>query len=147
MPSGKLGETAAAIFFRIHGWTMFRTQPETTIIKTLSPNILKNLARTWPSFFGRIAFWGYLVLARMRRGGIADFTGYDKDGKYVACEVKEAQGDSMPCSRLEKDQKKWLWALPGGSAWVGIYWLSHGRFTLHEFKLKGSYTFNPKKEG
>lgn len=74
-------------------------------------------------------------------GGIADFTGYNSSGFYIACEVKEASGDSMPCSRIDKAQRDWLASLPVYTAYVRIYWKDKDKFTIHQFKCSGSYSF------
>ena len=82
-----------------------------------------------------------------------DYTGYmhrciyEHDGDklsihaacYVACEVKEASGNSMPASRLDKEQRAFMAKLPVGCSWVGIFWTETQKFTIHPFVEKGSY--------
>ena len=80
-------------------------------------------------------------------GGIADYTGYSPEewGRpldvpvYTACEVKEARGDSMPCSRLSRKQRAWMSSLPPGCAYVAILWVDYGTMDVLEYKPSGSY--------
>lgn len=118
--SGATGELAATYAFRQRGWTMFRSQPEVNIIRSL----------------GKGKF-----VVNFRRGGIADFTGYSRNHQYIACEVKECTGNSMPASRLHKEQRDWMSCLKPGMAWVAIYWVNHTKVTIHPFIPKGSYKY------
>lgn len=154
--SGKLGELAAERFFADNGFHMVRTQPETTILGTLSVPMVMALKR----FIPRLAHFGYMVIARMHKGGVADYCGYedvylkrwddtlrqwvkDNSGEsmpiYRACEVKEASGSSMPASRLDRAQRAFLASLPKGCAWVGIFFTDHQKFEMFPFVEKGSY--------
>ncbi len=138
MKKGEVGEQTAEIWFRQHGWKMVRTQPPISILGMVTPAMVAVLKRFSP----RLAAFGHMVIARIGKGGIADYTGYrfiDDDFRpyYVACEVKEAAGDTMPASRLDPDQRTFLASLPDGCAFVGILW---GRgFGMHIFKERGSY--------
>lgn len=146
LQSGKMGELAAERFFSNHRWHMTRTQPPVTILGIVTPAMVAVIKR----FIPRLAAFGHMVIARMGKGGVADYTGYAINKHYadvgdhiipvyVACEVKEAHGDSMPASRLDKDQRDFLAGLPAGSAWVGIFWTDCQKFSMHEFVEKGSY--------
>ena len=108
MPRGKAGEKALEYLFNKLNWIMFRTQPETKTV--------------W--------YKGKPKIVNSGRGGIADYTGYKNQLSgipvYIACEVKEANGTSMPASRLKPAQRKWLAVLPEGSAYVGIFWMDTG---------------------
>lgn len=115
---GRAGELAARLYFNKMNWVMQRTQPEARIIRALGK--------------------GQFVVV-FSRGGVADFTGFNNDGEYVACEVKEASGDSMQCSVLDRDQRMWMASIPACCAWVGIYWTDHGEFRVYPFKNEGSY--------
>ena len=140
MQNGQVGERMAEQWFLNHGWKMFRTQPPVTILGMLTLPMVRILK----PFIPRLAAFGHMVIARMGKGGIPDFTGFAfKEGlseaHYRAVEVKEASGDSMPASRLDKAQRSFMSYLPGGCAWVGIFWRDTGKFTMHEFLEKGSY--------
>jgi hypothetical protein len=114
--NGTFGEQRAEWYFASVGWKMFRTQPPTR--------------RVWK---------GKLTIVNEKTGhGIADYTGYDIERKYIACEVKEFDGFSIPCSRLDKNQRSWMSRIPTGSAYVlGVDpW---GRCYVWDFKQKGSY--------
>lgn len=132
---GVAGEIAAQVWFRRHGWIMFRSQPEAQVLAVLTPETLRSLR----PFFRRLAGWGHLVLARLNRGGIADFTGCTKQGEYRACEVKEACGPSMPASRLRVQQRDWFRQIPPNSRYVGILWTDRGVFEVFPFCERGSY--------
>jgi hypothetical protein len=83
------------------------------------------------------------------RGGVPDFTGFHlirMTPLYRACEVKEAHGDTMPASRLDKAQREFMAALPVECAWVGILW-DDGQFSMHPFIEKGSYKRPVKAHG
>lgn len=154
LQAGQLGERMAEAWFLNNGWHMVRTQPPVTILHMLTPAAVGALRR----FIPRLAAFGHMVIARLGRGGAADYTGYKdvgimrNDGHgnewkdtentiplYRACEVKEAAGDSMPASRLDKAQRAFLAALPAGCAHVGIFWKETGKFTMHLFIPKGAY--------
>ena len=124
---GVSGEKMAEWFFNVNDWRMFRTQPETkTVYIKKKPTVI-----------------------HCGSGGIADYTGYkmvDDRPLYVACEVKEAKGDSMPCSRLGKKQRDWLLLLPNGCAFVGVFWIDFCDFCMYHFKEKGSYKYNKEEK-
>lgn len=82
---------------------MFRTQPATRVV-----------------YAG-----GKPTIINCGTGGIADYTGYYNDDSwalFVACEVKEASGPTMPASRLSKAQRDWMDALPAQCAKVCVVW-------------------------
>lgn len=135
---GSIGETIAEREFAHRGWTMFRTQPATEVVKVLTPAILADIKRRLPQYFGHLS-WGHIAVCRILGGGIADYTGYDDDGNYLACEVKEAIGNTMPCSCLDKKQRAWMGNLPAGAAWVAIWWRDRGRMQIEPYKKEGSY--------
>lgn len=146
LQNGQAGERAAEMWFANNGWRMVRTQPPMMILGMITPSLMVVLRR----FIPRLAYFGHMVIARMGKGGVPDYTGYewrkvggqdvlDDSAEYRAVEVKEAQGDSMPASRLDKAQREFMAALPAGCAYVGILWMDTGKFTMHEFKEKGSY--------
>lgn len=117
---GTTGERIAEIFFRDIGLKMFRHQPSTKVVKIR----------------------GKLFVVYERSDGIADYTGYDDSvyNRFVACEVKECKGVSMPCSRLEENQRNWLSRLPEKSAYVGVCWMTSPiTFEMFRFKPRGSY--------
>lgn len=123
--SGKTGERIAEIWFREHGWKMFRHQPETKTV------YLKGKG---------------LTTIQCRSDGVADYTGYEIIKflnsvlpMYRACEVKEAFGDTMPCSRLGKAQRDWMAAIDFRSAFVGVLWMDVMVFEIFRFHPKGSY--------
>jgi hypothetical protein len=122
--TGKAGEKLAEFHFNKIGWKMFRTQPVTRIA------FIKNKRET--------------IQAR-DKSGIADYTGYrvvDGIPIYTACEVKEqTEGLKMPCSRLGKEQRKFMLSLPESSRFVGIYWAEKDIFKVYYFKEAGSYEF------
>jgi hypothetical protein len=145
-----MGELAAERWFADHGWHMVRTQPPVKILGMISPAMAYALKR----FIPRLATFGHMVVARLEKGGQPDYTGYcvvirradpandnmdSWDGSYRACEVKECAGDSMPASRLDKEQRAFMIALPKGCAWTGIFWIDTQKFTMHEFLDKGAY--------
>lgn len=117
--NGKAGETLAQYLFNTLGWRMDRSQPPFTITKVHAD--------------GKVT--GYFS-----KGGIADFVGEDKDSKYIACEVKEASGNTCPCSRLSPSQRDWMNTVRG-QRYVAVYWLDHGLIERFEYKEKGSYKF------
>lgn len=137
---GRIGEIQAEQWFINNGWYMVRTQPAIQILG-IKPG----------------AWYGRIFMVRMvGRGGVPDYTGYKMaipyDGFFVgepldtrpiyrACEVKEAAGDTMPASRLDKAQRQFMADLPAGSAWVGIYWTDHGKYSMHKFIDRGSYAY------
>lgn len=134
-----MGELAAERYFLDHGWKMVRTQPAIQILGMKPGKV-----------FGKI-----FTVRMIGRGGVPDYTGYrpircalqpdshtidiDFFPRYLACEVKEATGDTMPASRLDREQREFMAALPEGSAFVGVFWTEHQRFTMHRFREKGSY--------
>lgn len=141
---GEIGERQAEQWFLNNGWHMTRTQPPVTILGIVTPSMIAVIKR----FIPRLAAFGYMVIARMGKGGVADYTGYEVEEQsqtygpqpvYRACEVKEASGNSMPCSRLDKAQREFMDLLPEGCAWVGVFWADTGKFTMHPYQSKGSY--------
>lgn len=120
--SGEAGERAAELWFRVNGWHMTRTQPETRTV--------------WAK--------GRPVVVNCGSGGVADYTGYrlrpiDKAPIYAACEVKEASADTMPCSRLTKEQRDWMESIPDMCRFVGILW-PDGTFSVLPYKAgRGAY--------
>ena len=136
LQSGRCGELSAERWFLSNGWHMVRTQPPITILGMVSPPMVSALKR----FIPRLAAFGHMVIARMGKGGCADYTGYlMSTSRYIACEVKEASGDSMPASKLDKDQRASMAGLPIGCAWVGIFWVDVQKFEIFPFIEKGSY--------
>ena len=152
LQSGQVGERMAEQWFANNGWHMVRTQPPVTILGMLTPAMVGILKRVIP----RLAHFGHMVIARLGKGGVPDYTGYfypayfdDRSKSWVhydkiapiyrACEVKEAAGDTMPASRLDKDQRDYMRKLPKGCAWTGIFWTDTGQLTMHEFIEKGAY--------
>jgi penicillin-binding protein-related factor A (putative recombinase) len=123
--TGKTGERIAEMWFKSNGWKMFRHQPETKTV------YLKGRG---------------LTTIQCRSDGVSDYTGYENvqlfNGIfpiYRACEVKEAHGNSMPCSRLKEEQRDWLNAIDQRSAFVGVVWMEDVTFELFRFKYTGSY--------
>jgi len=142
LQNGQVGEIAAERWFLNNGWKMVRTQPPVTILCMVTPPMITLLKRF--TFSPRLAAFGHMVIARMGKGGVPDYTGFAfKEGlseaHYRACEVKEATGNSMPASRLDKEQRAFLSYLPGGCAWVGIFWTDTQKFEMFPFVEKGSY--------
>lgn len=130
---GGHGEMAAEIWFRKNKWNMVRTQPPVTILGMVKPNMVMALKR----FIPRLAAFGHMVIARLGKGGVPDYTGCYL-AFYRACEVKEAKGDTMPASRLDKAQRDFMSALPVGCSWVGILW-DDGTFEMFPYVSQGSY--------
>ena len=121
MSKGDAGEKIAEYEFNRRGWIMHRHQPPTKVVKT------KN---------------GPTVIHLKGAGGIADFTGYYLIGRvpvYLACEVKERKGKTVPCSDVRKDQRDWMESIPEDSRHVGIYWKDAGTFEVFPYKRTGSY--------
>ena len=142
---GEVGERMAEQWFLNHGWRMVRTQPAATILAIVSPLMTIMLGK----FIPRLANYGHMVIARMGRGGVADYTGYwhiwsGPLTEYRACEVKEASGETMPASRLDKPQRVFLKSLPDKCAYVGIFWTDIQKFKIYPFIDSGSYK---SKEG
>jgi len=138
--NGKAGEKAAEWWFRQNGWVMFRTQPET---RTIYITVIK---------FGKQVKMPVQILVK-DSGGIADFTGYKHQTGgcmvacplYKACEVKEADDNKMPYSRIEPDQRDWLEKLPEECRYVGIFWRDHNEFKMYKYVCRsagrGSYKY------
>lgn len=136
---GDMGEEAAKVWFRHHGWDMVRTQPEIAILGRITPQSVGALRK----FKGlhRLTCYGHMVVARiLGRSGIPDFIGH-KDGHYRAVEVKEATGDTCPCSRLDKEQRRFMDALPAGCAFVFVFLTDRRKGQMFEYKPKGSYKY------
>jgi hypothetical protein len=123
--NGKTGETMAEYFFKKIGWKMFRHQPRTVIARSN----------------------GKPFTIQCRSDGVADFTGFENImiGQqmipiYRACEIKEAHGDTMPASRVRKEQRDWLIMTPFMCAYIAICWLD-GQPKIELFRPieKGSY--------
>ena len=123
--NGSIGEQLAEIWFKQNGWKMFRHQSPTRVIRKE----------------------GKLFTVPMKSDGIADYTGYCKSltangyrAFYLACEVKEAKGNSMPASRLEEHQRDWMNDVPKECAFVGICWMD-GKlsFEVFRFVYSGGY--------
>jgi len=125
--AGKFGETLFEIWARQHGWHMERHQPPMKIIAVdYRP-----------------------IMVPLKSQGVADYTGYSivtygKNGLsvpfYRAVEVKEATGDTMPCSRLNKDQREWMSSIDQRCALVAVCWIDgNPTIELFNFKNKGSY--------
>jgi hypothetical protein len=131
---GKAGELAAEYWFKKHGWAMYRTQPPMEIVGILTGPMVSALSR----FFNRLSFYGHMVIGRMGKGGIVDYTGHE-GAIYRACEVKEAVGASMPASRLDKGQREFLSGVPTNCAFVGILWTDYSLFEIFPYLPKGSY--------
>jgi len=117
--NGTTGEQAAEWYFKSNGLAMFRHQPRSKVIKINNK----------------------LTVVYERSDGISDYTGYiSRNSKFIACEVKEAKGNTMPCSRLDKHQRDWMNSLPEGSAYVGVCWVDHPvTFQMFPYKMRGSY--------
>lgn len=156
LQSGQVGERMAEQWFTNNGWHMTRTQPPITILGMVTPPMVAILKKFSP----RLAAFGHMVIARLGKGGVPDYTGYEdvflkrwddtlrqwvKENSgapisvYRACEVKEASGDSMPASRLDKPQRDFMARLPEGSAWVGVFWQETQKFSMYPFVERGSY--------
>jgi len=116
MSAGEAGERAAEYTFRILGWKMDRHQPAYKIFGMPRP--------------------GRFLVAILGKG-CADYTGEDRDGRFVACEVKEAKGKSMPCSRLGKKQREYMES--HSQAYVLILWTATGKVGLYKYRRTGSY--------
>jgi hypothetical protein len=123
--NGEVGEAAAEQWFKINDWKMFRTQPATKVVYVNKKPTVINCGK----------------------GGITDFTGYryrydspySSCPFYIACEAKEATGDTMPCSRL-KDQKDFMDKLPQMSRFVFVFWINYGYGEIFFYKTgRGSY--------
>jgi hypothetical protein len=129
--NGTFGEQRAEWWFSANDWTMFRTQPATRVVFVNSKPTTINYGT------GGIAdYTGYVRVTRKFAGLTEDKYCYDY--RYVAVEVKEFSGDSMPASRLDKRQRDWMAKLPGGCAWVmGVR--PDGKCFVWEFKSRGSY--------
>ena len=122
---GIAGETAAQYWFKRNAWYMNRHQPPTKVIgRGTSKRVIYS-----------------------DTGGIADYTGHEyielHDGRalplFRACEVKEARGDRMPCSRLGRKQRAYMDSLPNGCAWVGVLWTDTGTFEMYHYQQTGAY--------
>jgi hypothetical protein len=122
---GSVGEQLAEQWFRENGWIMVRTQPETRVVYLNKPTVINCRGG----------------------GGVADYTGYEcvqigptKYPLYRAVEVKEVRGNTMPASRLEKDQRDWMAKIDPRCAFVGICWADNPiAFELFKFIPKGSF--------
>jgi hypothetical protein len=137
LQSGQRGEKSAESWFLANGWFMVRTQPPITILGMVTRPILSATRRVFP----RMALFGHMVIARLGKGGVPDYTGYFFEKGvpvYVAMEVKEANDSTMPASRLDKAQREFMRLLPKGCAFVGILWESEA-FEVFPFIEKGSY--------
>ncbi len=124
--NGTLGEQLAELWFRQHGWVMFRTQPPTKVVYVK----------------------GKPTVINCDNGGIADYTGYVVHTRwtnivapyYIAVEVKEAHGKSMPASRLNRKQRDWMTALPEGCAYVAVVWVDGNPWCeVFPFVARGPY--------
>lgn len=140
LQSGQVGEKMAEQYFHNHGWHMTRSQPPITILGMISPGMVSALKR----FIPRLGAYGHMVIGRMGKGGVPDYLGFDPGSspgypEFRACEVKCASGDSMPASRVSKEQRAFLGALPSQCAYVGIFWQDTQKFTMHKFISTGSY--------
>lgn len=117
--TGVAGETAAQFLFNKLQWKMYRHQPPTRYI------VVKNRP----------------VIVPCKTNGMPDFTGYTKCTAiplYRACEVKEANGKSMPASRLSTEQREFLRDLPNQSSYVCILW-DDGLTEIFYFVPRGRY--------
>ena len=138
LKSGEQGERAAEAWFLNNGWHMVRTQPPISILGIVTVPMAAQLRRFMP----RLALFGPMIVARLGKGGVPDYTGYkvtDTGAKYRVCEVKEATGNSMRASRLSKQQRDFMERLPEHCAAVGIFWIDTQKFEMFEFQKKGSY--------
>jgi len=118
---GAAGERALEYWARLHGWTLFRTQPATKCI-------------------GFDRRYKRPIVIYSEDGGISDYTGYvgANPPHYVAVECKCHDGDTMPASVLTMQQRQWMGSLPKGCAFVFVVWQS-GTPEMYEFIEKGSY--------
>ena len=123
---GKTGEFLFERWAKDHGWIMERHQPPTKVVR-------RN---------------GKVFTIQCKSTGIADYTGYERVyfgpqefPMYRAAEVKEAFGYSMDCSRLDKDQRDWMAAIPWVSAYVAIAWMDGGNphMEIFRYQREGSY--------
>jgi hypothetical protein len=134
--SGTTGEKYAELLFRSMGWVMERHQPATRVIPIK----------------------GKPVAIPCKSTGVPDYTGYElcqvheyQLPLYRACEVKEAYGDTLPCSRLGESappldarkgasQNWWFSQIDQQCAFVCVVWMS-GELDAELFKWKpsGSY--------
>lgn len=117
-------------WFAENDWSMVRTQPAIRILGS-KPG----------SRYGRI-----FTVCMVGKGGSPDYTGYMYGlhgvAEYRACEVKEvSSGNSMPASRLSREQRDFMGHLPEGCAWVGVWWVDYQRFEMYKFKARGAYRF------
>lgn len=135
---GDLGEEAAKVWFRTHGWSMERTQPEAVIQGRLTWAAICTLKQI--PLFRKLWNAKNLYVVALKKGGVSDFTGH-KDGLYRAVEVKEATGDTCPCSRLDSEQRRFMDALPAGCAYVYVFWMDRRKGQMFEYKPKGSYKY------
>ena len=117
--TGDAGEEVFERLTRTLGWDMDRVQPPTR--------------RVWNK--------GVLTIITLPgKEGVWDYTGYGRDGQWIACEVKTAHGDTMPCSRVEKAQRDWAARKPLYRLFVAILWLDTGRMEIHAYQPRGSYS-------
>jgi len=127
--NGKPGEQLALVWFAQHNWRMFRSQPPTR----------------------NIMIKGRFSTILCKSDGIPDYMGYElvQIGSQLipvfrAVEVKEAHGDTMPCSRLGSltdptSQNSWMSGIDHRCCFIAIYWIDCRCLNVYKWKVKGSY--------
>ena len=116
--TGEAGERVFEMICAVLGWQMDRVQPPTKRV-----------------YRGR----QLITVCLPGHDGVWDYTGYDDAGLWLACEVKTAHGDTMPCSRVERDQRRWASHKPLSRLFVAILWLDTGRMEVFPYADAGSY--------
>jgi hypothetical protein len=122
--NGTVGEQVAEAWFRRNGWVMERHQPPTRVVYVK----------------------GRPTVVHERSNGVADYTGYQwldscMVPEYRACEVKEVYGsNSMPASRLSKEQRAWMETRPQGTAFVAVVWMD-GNPTCEVFPFVDKWSY------
>jgi hypothetical protein len=124
--NGTTGEALSELFFKGQGWKMSRHQPPTRVVYIKGkPSIIP-----------------------CKTDGVPDYTGYEIVQLFPqampifrACEVKEADGDRMPASRLSQAQRDWMNERDQRCMFVGICWTDKNPivFELFHFVYTGSY--------
>ena len=117
--NGTTGEREFERWSGLNGWVMFRHTPSTRVVYGSSGPKIVFVEKATPDYTGFLAI----------------------SYAYRAVEVKEASGDTMPCSRLTKRQRERMKALPEGLGFVAVCWMDGSRngIEIFCFKEAGSY--------
>jgi hypothetical protein len=122
--SGTTGERMFLYYANSIGLIATRTQPETRIVWNEDGKLIT-----------------VIVKRKKDEGEKAppDFLCCSVARHFYAVEVKEASGDTMPASRVEPAQRRYLADLPNGCARVYVWWTDHNIGKIYPFIAKGSY--------